>query len=441
MDTINLLGWTVGSFVLVLGIMIFIHELGHYLMAKFLGIRVEVFSLGFGPRLFGFRKGDTDYRISLLPLGGFVKMTGENFGEELNGSADEFLSRPKLHRFAVAFAGPAMNIILAVVLLTVNYMAGVRVPVYLSEAPIVGHVVANSPAALAGVEEGDRILSLGGKETSTWEDVQLIAATSPGQELPVTFLRGEDSFSRFVTVKEDEASGTGSIGVSPPVFNVITSVSQGPAANAGLRPGDAITQVSSDGRVETNLAGILEVISGSEGKPVDFTILRDRSTFQTVVQPTLIEGSVRIGITLGELPLFEAKTERYGLFNAFGRSVERNYQLTLLTFNVVGKLVSGKTSIKMMSGPIEIAKFSGQAASQGFAALIGFMALISLQLGIFNLFPIPILDGGVIALLFIEGLLGRDLSLQVKERIFQVGFIFLIVLMSIVIFNDISKNI
>lgn len=441
MELLNSVSWTILSFIFVLGIMIFIHELGHYLMAKALGIRVEVFSLGFGPRLIGFRRGETDYRISLLPLGGFVKMTGENYDEELNGSRDEFLSRPKSHRFAVAIAGPLMNIGLAVVLLAVSYMVGIQVPKYLSETPVVGYVVSESPAEEAGLAEGDVILSIGSTETPTWETVHLVVATSPGQTVSVAVRREGASIERLVTLKEDTATGGGFLGLLPPVSNIITSVEAGPAKEAGLQSGDIIERVSAGEATETELRRVLDLIAASEGTPVEFTIRRDQEVFDRMITPEEIGGRARIGITIGELPSLETRTERYGLFPAVGRSLDRTYQLTALTFNIIGKLLTGETSIKMMSGPIEIAKYSGQAASQGPLALIGFMALVSLQLGIFNLFPIPILDGGVIALLGIEGLLGRDLSLKVKERIFQVGFVFLILLMSIVIFNDISKNI
>lgn len=441
METLNFLSWTVAWFVVVLGLMIFIHELGHCLMAKFLGIRVEVFSLGFGPRLFGFKRGDTDYRISLLPLGGYVKMLGEHYDDDLTGNYQEFLSRPKTHRFLVAVAGPAMNIVLAVVLLAVNFMAGIQVPAFLSEAPKIEYIADNTPASDSDLEIGDLIVSLGGTETPTWEDVQLIVATSPGQELPIAIQRDGQKFQRFVTIREDENSGIGYLGIYPKIANVISTVQEGPAFDAGLQPWDIVLKAEFGEESYTRLSEILNMISSNEGLPIRFTIKRSDEVFEKEITPVMMDGQAKIGIAIGEIPPPETKLERYGPFESLTRSIERNAQLAGLTFKIVGKLITGQTSIKMMSGPIEIAKYSGQAASQGTLALLGFMALISLQLGIFNLFPIPILDGGVITLLLIEGILGRDLSLRVKERIFQVGFIFLILLMGIVIFNDISKNI
>lgn len=441
METLNFLSWTVAWFIVVLGLMIFIHELGHCMMAKFLGIRVEVFSLGFGPRLFGFKRGDTDYRVSLLPLGGYVKMLGEHYDDELTGNKEEFLSRPKTHRFLVAVAGPAMNILLAVVLLAANYMAGIQVPAFLNQPPEIGYIADETPASESDLKPGDLIVSIGETETPTWETVQLIVATSPGQNLPVKIRREGQEYQRFVTIEEDENSGIGYLGIYPDIANVISAVQDGPASEAGLQAGDIIQKAETDRESFTRLPEILNMIAASDGNPIRFTIKRNEETFVREITPVLMDGQAKIGIAIGESPPPDTTLERYGPIEALTKSIERNFQLAGLTFRIVGKLITGQTSIKMMSGPIEIAKYSGQAASQGTLALIGFMALISLQLGIFNLFPIPILDGGVITLLLIEGILGRDLSMRVKERIFQVGFIFLILLMGIVIFNDISKNI
>lgn len=441
MEILDTVGWSLIWVVVVLGVMIFVHELGHYLMAKFLGIRVEVFSLGFGPRLVGFQKGHTDYRISGIPLGGYVKMRGENYDEDLTGSDDEFLSRPKTHRLAVAIAGPFMNIAMAVVLLAGIYMAGIQVPVYLSQPPVIGYVAEKSPAADAGLQEGDRILSVGGTQTPDWESEQLAVATDPGQTVPIEILRGGRTFERLVHIAEEPRTGAGFLGVYPPSNGLFVAGVEpdGPAMQAGLQKNDVIEAVASKEKKVEDGNAILNLISKSEGQPLEFTIKRDSNTLTRTITPVETNGKAIIGIQAGPSPDLETQTERYGPLTALRQSIERNYQMTVLTFRIVGKLVTGTTSIRMMSGPIDIARFSGQAASEGPLALIGLMSLISLQLGIFNLLPIPILDGGMIALLFIEAVIGRDLSLKAKERIFQVGFIFLILLMSVVIFNDIAK--
>jgi regulator of sigma E protease len=334
-----------------------------------------------------------------------------------------------------------MNLALAVLLLAINFMVGIQVPYHLDEPAVIGHIMKDSPAQEVGFQLGEEIVAINGKPTPTWEDVQITIATSPDQRLAITVRRDGEAFERFVRAGEDEFSGAGFIGVSASVSNTITAVEEGPAAQAGLEAGDEIVKVGADGETATDLIQIVQLISSREKKPVDFTIRRGNEILHRTIEPIQIDGKVRVGIEIREIPSRETKVEKYGVLEAFGRATERCYSLTIITFRLVGKLVTGTMSIRTMSGPIEIARFSGEAAAQGLTALLAFMSLISLQLGIFNLFPIPILDGGVIALLIVEGLMRRDLSLKAKERIFQVGFLFLVLLMSIVILNDISKNV
>lgn len=436
MELLNSIGLTIIAFVFVLGVMIFVHELGHYLMAKYLGIRVEVFSLGFGPRLFGFRRGPTDYRVSAIPLGGFVKMAGENYDEALTGEPDEFLSRPKLQRFWVAVAGPLMNLGLAVVLLSVNYMVGIQVPAYLYKPAVIGKIEAGSPAAQAGLKLGDKIVAINGKETPTWQSMDFEIGTNPNVALNLAIEREGKRLETKVVTSTTRRMEVGTIGVGPFIPYLISQVTPGsPAEQAGLQPGDRIIQVKSRDQVAFWFYDIPELISSRKGEPLDFQVERNSQVFSKTIVPIDMEGKVRIGIEVE--PSF---TEKYSFFKAVAKSARQNYEMTLLTFNIVGKIITGRTSLRSMSGPIEIARFSGEAASLGILHLMRLMALISLQLGIFNLLPIPILDGGVIALLALEGLIRRDLSLAAKERIAQIGFIFLIVLMGIVLFNDLSKN-
>ena len=440
MDLISSVGTSLIAFVFVLGVMIFVHELGHYAVAKFLGIRVEVFSLGFGPRILGFTRGDTDYRVSLLPLGGYVKMAGETYDEELTGSEAEFLSRPKLHRFAVAVAGPVMNIFLAWLLLAVNYTVGVEVAAYRGQPAVIGVVAPDSPAERAGIQLNDRIVSIDGEPTPAWAQVETAIITSPNQTLRLALEREDGSLvEKEVTTTIQGTSELGTIGAGPSFPWSIEGVAPtSPAATADLREGDAILYVDFDGERANGFYEIPSFVEAREGKPLVFTIRRQGQILEKTIAPVRMGDGVRIGIKGKQF--LKLSIERYGPLEAVVKSFERNVQITALTFYIVGKIVTGRASLKTMSGPIEIARYSGAAASSGLIHLMGFMALISLQLGIFNLFPIPILDGGVIALLAIEGLIGRDISLPVKERIFQVGFIFLVLLMGVVIFNDISKN-
>ncbi|MBI4457197.1 MAG: RIP metalloprotease RseP [Acidobacteria bacterium] len=435
---LHLIGTNVVALIFVLGVMILVHELGHYIVAKLLKIRVEIFSLGFGPRLFGFRKGDTDYRVSALPFGGYVKMAGENPDEELTGSGDEFLSRPKSHRLAVAAAGPLMNILLALVLVTANFMVGVELPAYLHEAPVIGSISPQSPAQRANLQIGDRILSVGGTKTATWQDVEIAIGTSPRKPLAISVERIGQTLTVTVTPEAVSNTEIGAAGIAPHIASIVASVEpNSPAEKAGLKPGDVVIKVKSATMEAFSFPTAAELIAGNEGKPLEFTIRRGQQILVHTIIPVKIRGDVRIGYVRENLPYV---TEKFGFVGAIQEALARNYKLTLLTFDVVGKIVTGQASIRAMSGPIEIAKYSGAAARAGVGPLLSFMGLISLQLGIFNMFPIPILDGGVIFLILIEGLLRRDLSLRVKERIFQIGFIFLILLMGIVIFNDLNKS-
>ncbi|MBI4446867.1 MAG: RIP metalloprotease RseP [Acidobacteria bacterium] len=437
LQLLNSIGWSLIAFTFVLGVMIFVHELGHYLMAKYLGIRVEVFSLGFGPRLLGFRRGGTDYRISALPLGGYVKMTGENYDEQLTGSPEEFMSRPKTHRFLVAVAGPVMNLGLALVLLAANFMMGVEVAAYLSKPAVVGKVDTGSPAERGGIQYQDKIVEINGEPTPAWQDVQFAIGTNPEDTLTITIEREGQTLTKRLEVTSAPQTEVGTIGIDPYIPYLIGKVDQGtPADEAGLRPGDQILEVRSPTRTAYGYYDIPELISSQKNQPLLFRVRRGDREFEKTIKPVQINDRVRIGIMV-ELPYV---TEKYGFIDSLERSLQRNYQLTLLTFDILGKIITGRASVRVMSGPIEIARYSGVAAAGGLIPLMGFMAIISLQLGIFNLLPIPILDGGVIALLALEGLIRRDLSLAVKERIAQVGFLFLILLMGIVIFNDLSKN-
>ena len=438
MEIVNDIGRSILAFIFVLGVMIFVHELGHYLMAKLLGIRVDVFSLGFGPRLFGFSRGGTDYRVSILPLGGYVKMAGENYEEELSGSPEEFLSRPKSHRFAVAVAGPLMNILLALVLTWAHFWSGVEVDAFVKQAAIIGKIQPGSPAEKAGLKLQDRIVAVDGEPTPTWSELQLAVAKKPNQTLDVAVVRGGQTIHQKVSTAVNKDLGLGTIGVYPAIPYVVESVESGtPAAKAELKSGDRIIQVKSKDRTAQDAYDIPPLIASAQGKPLQFKVERNGQVFEKEIAPVQIDGQVRIGISLYR----PTQIEKFGVFESVSQSIQHNYQVTLLTFDILGRILTGRASLRTMSGPIEIARFSGLAAKEGAFALLKLMALISLQLGIFNLLPIPILDGGVIALLAIEGVMRRDLSMRVKERIFQIGFIFLIVLMGIIIINDISKHI
>jgi regulator of sigma E protease len=446
---------TVLAFVVVLGITITVHEFGHFAMAKLLKIRVLVFSLGFGPRLTGFTRGGTEYRLSPFPLGGYVKMAGETFDEDRKGEPDEFLSHPKWHRFLVAIAGPLMNVLLAIIILSFSYLDGVYAPRYPKEPPIIGPVSAGSIASRAGLQTGDRIITVHRNAIKTWEDMEIALGTAPKDALDVEVLRGARILQLHFDAPKADQVEPGVLGFKFPLARTIVDGldENMPAQKAGLKDGDEILAVSGRGKTGTDYSQILNIISESKGIPLEFTIRRpdvlpakeeiskgalpfNGQVLHFTITPVEDKGRVLVGF----YPVYPADLQKFGIIGALVQSVRRNYEMSTLTFRIIGRIFKGSASVKTLSGPIEIARLSGSAARSGSARLFfGFLGLISLQLGVFNLLPIPILDGGVIALLLIEGLIRRDLSLALKEKIVQVGFVFLILLMGFVVFNDLSK--
>ncbi len=449
---------TVVAFIVVLGITITIHEFGHFAMAKLLKIRVLVFSFGFGPRLVGFTRGGTEYRVSPFLLGGYVKMAGENFEEERQQLPDEFLSHPKWHRLLVYLAGPFMNIVLAVVILAFSFLEGVYVPRYHKQPAIVGPVTANSIAQRAGLETGDRIISVRGNNVKTWEDMEIALATAPRDALDVVVERNSTRLRLHFDPPNAEQVDPASLGFKFSIPRTIVAEvdPKSPAQAAGLKSGDEILSVEGNGKVGKDYDEILNIISASKGIPLHFEVRRPDEPFNTedagqsaVAGPPAAGKILRFTITpeqkdsrviIGFVPKIPSDLEKYGLGGAILQSIRQNYDMSALTFRIIGRIFRGSASVKTISGPLGIAQMAGSAARTGSARLFfGFLGLISLQLGVFNLLPIPILDGGGIALLLVEGIIGRDLSFGIKEKIIQVGFVFLILLMGFVVFNDLSK--
>jgi regulator of sigma E protease len=422
----------------VLGIMILVHEFGHYAAAKWFGVRVDVFSIGFGKRLTGFRRGGTDYRISALPLGGYVKMAGENPLESRSGAPDEFMSHARWQRFVIAIAGPAMNIVLAVVLLTGVFMVHYEHPVYLDQPAVVGWVLENSPAAKAGIEQGDRIARIEGQQNPTWEDVLLkVAITSKGP-LDVAIQRGNEILEKQVQPEVDGSDPYATVGWLPDQPITVTELEPNmPAAQAGLKLGDEIVAVN--GTPMRSLLSVIHYLRQNGSKPVDVTAVRSGQQLSFKITPVEVEEDGQKNYRLG----FQSRPvqiDKLPFAQALNRSIDENKRYSLLIVDLVRKLVQHKASIKQMEGPIGIARASGDAARQpGWTPLLSLMAMISLNLGIFNLLPIPILDGGIILFLIIEGVLRRDIKPRVKERIYQTAFVFLILFAVVVIYNDLMK--
>ena len=422
----------------VLGIMILVHEFGHYAAAKWFGVRVDVFSIGFGKRLTGFRRGGTDYRISALPLGGYVKMAGESPLESRSGAADEFMSHPRWQRFVIAIAGPAMNIILAVVLLTGVFMVHYEHPVYLDQPAVVGWVLENSPAAKSGIEQGDRIVRIEGQQNPTWEDVLLKVAIASKGPMDIAIQRGNEILEKQVQPETEGSDPYATVGWLPDQPITVTELEPDmPAAQAGLKLGDEIVAVN--GTPMRSLLSVIHYLRQNGSKPVDVAAVRNGQQLSFRITPVQTEEDGQKNYRLG----FQSRPvqiDKLPFAQALNRSIDENKRYSLLIVDLVRKLAQHKASIKQMEGPIGIARASGDAARQpGWTPLLSLMAMISLNLGIFNLLPIPILDGGIILLLIIEGLLRREISMKIKERIYQTAFVFLILFAVVVIYNDLMK--
>ena len=424
----------------VLGIMILVHEFGHYAAAKLCGVRVEVFSIGFGKRLCGFRRGDTDYRIAALPLGGYVKMAGENPLESRTGAPDEFMSHPRWQRFIIAIAGPAMNILLAIGLLTGVYMVHYEHPVYLDQPAVIGWVLENSPAAKAGIEAGDRISRIEGVQNPTWEDVLLKTAVETKEPINLAVQRGNEILEKQVVPdpQGNEFDQYKTIGwVQDEPITVTELEPNMPAAKAGIQIGDQIVAIN--GVAVRSLFSVIHHLQDSGAKPVDITAVRNGHELHFTATPVMTDegGLKRYRLGFQSVPV---RVDKLPFAQALDRSITENKKYSLLILTLVHKMVERQTSIKQMEGPIGIARASGEAARQpGWSPLLSLMSGISLNLGIFNLLPIPILDGGMILMLLIEGLIRRDINMRVKERIYQTAFVFLVLFAVVVIYNDIMK--
>ena len=433
---------SIAAVAVVLGFMILIHEFGHYAVAKLLGVRVEVFSIGFGKRLLGFRKGGTDYRISAIPLGGYVKMSGENPMDERTGDPAEFMSHSRWHRFLIAIAGPAMNILLAIFLLTTVYMVHYEYPVFLDKPAVIEGVKHDSAAARAGLQPGDRIVKVDGIDHPTWEQLQPRVWLSANQPLTVTIQRGDQTFQKTIVPQPVTSSEVGSAGWYPEEPVVVGRVeADTPAAKASLKEDDRI--VAMDGQPLPSIESMIERLQQSKDKPVELTVIRGGQTLTFNLKPVLskTEDPKEQRYRLGFLNKSETKVTTLPFTQALSLSLEQNKKYSLLILELAKKIVQRKVSLRAVSGPIGIAQDAGYAAQQkGWTPLMELTAGISLNLGIFNLLPIPILDGGVILFLLIEGLMRRDVSLRIKERVYQAAFVFLVLFAVMVIYNDLMKT-
>jgi regulator of sigma E protease len=420
------------AFAFALGVIIVVHEAGHLLVAKAFGVRVLTFSVGFGKRIWGIRRGETDYRLSAVPLGGYVRLGGEN-PDENTGDPREFLNKPRWQRILVYLAGPAMNLVLSLTVIAALFMIGINIQGLQDVPPVVGLVEKDSAGARAGLLEGDRIISVDEKPIELWKDLEFAIATAPEKPLRLEIEREGRRQQLVLTPSMVPRYEYGEAGLIPKLrLKLSVILEDRPAARAGFLSGDAILGV--DGVAITTDREFVQAIEGKAGQKVEIEILRAEQVMRLSVVPEEVDGKGRIGVQLGlyrHLPVGEAIVESW----------KYNLEIVDKTFEVLGKLFTREIAAKSaLSGPIEMAKLSGEAAQQGIDSLFFMMAFLSISIGILNLLPIPLLDGGQIFILLVESVLRRDLSLRIKERFAQAGFMILMVLMATVIFFDLSKN-
>ncbi len=438
------LSWDVLSLLVLIGVMIMIHEFGHFWAARHFDVKVEAFSLGFGPRLFGFRRGETDYRVSAILFGGYVKMAGEQVTDENADDPRSFLSKPRWQRLIIAFAGPFMNIVLAVSILTGMYMVKYEKVSDADMEPIIGHVVADSPAAKAGIQDGDKIIKLDGQVNPTWEDVSDKEFAGAKRTMYLTIQRGSTTFDTSVTPILSETLGVGWAGWDARGQIELGLIEPGfPAEKSGLKKGDIVVAIN--GQPIHSRVRFQEITKSSGGKPVSIEYQRKGETRTVSVTPIwsnkASDPPARWMIGVVPEPKLDITTTKLSFPSALGESLRQNRKDAMLIVQVLEGMLQRRMSTKNLAGPIGLGSLSGAAAKQGLASFLGLMAMVSLNLAIFNLLPIPVLDGGTILMLLVEMTMQRDLSMSVKETVFKVGFVFIMVLMAFVIFNDISRYI
>lgn len=439
-DIIERVGWLL----VLIGVMIIVHELGHYWAARFFDVKVEAFSFGFGPRLFGFRKGETDFRFSLVLLGGYVKMAGEQLGEDGAHDPRSLLAKPRWQRMIIAFAGPAMNIVLSVALLTGLFMVHYeKIPIH--NSPTVGYVLPDSAAAKAGVRDGDRVVSVDGIDNPTWHDFIIREINDTNTTMSLSLEREGKRIEMKFMVPASAQTHLGTLGMFEQHDVLVGQLGEhGAARDAGLKVGDKLKSLN--GVPVRMRQTVTRVVGESNGKPVEVVYTRGGDELTSSITPRWQDDSNAgpqdpkqrwmIGVVMSDA----TEIVKLSFPEALRESVIRNAENAGLIYHYLEGMVERRFSPKSMDGPLGIAREAQKAAKLGPMVFIDLMTIVSLNLAIFNLLPIPILDGGVILMLLIEMIRRQDLSLQFKEAVFKVGFAFLMMVVVFVIYNDISKS-
>jgi regulator of sigma E protease len=440
------------AFVVLVGVMVIVHELGHFIVAKLCGVRVEAFSFGFGPRLFGFKRGDTDYKVCLLPLGGFVKMTGESPEqnleapgtkvENLPGDPGAFTSHPRWQRILIGLAGPVFNFLLTLALMLFYFAFINEVPSATVNTTTVEWVTPGSAAAAAGLQTGDVILAFDGINQPDWDIVYEHTRLNANQMVPMAVEREGKTLELSLHVPASAKSDSFDLsdaGISPQFLPSPITVAQvrpgTPAAQAGLRSGDQIEAV--DGHAFHTTNTLLAYMQWEKGKRMTLEVLRNGATLQIAAAPAKLDSRWMLGFVPKPIPI---RDEPLSLPSAWNKSLGFFKDNSLLVGEVLQRLFTHRLSVSQLMGPVGIAQAAGEAAQMaGWQPKFVLASEISLQLGILNLFPFPILDGGMVLLLLIESALRHDISLAVKERIYQAAFVVIVAFIAFTIFNDLSR--
>ncbi|BCX80941.1 regulator of sigma E protease [Methylomarinovum caldicuralii] len=441
-------------FIVAIGVLITFHEFGHFWVARRMGVKVIRFAVGFGPPLWRWQRApeDTEFVICALPLGGYVKMVDEREGEVKPEDLPRAFNRqPLAKRVAIVAAGPLFNLLLAVILYWVVLVTGET-----GLKPVVGEVPPDTLAAAAGFEPGDEIIAVEGERTPTWSLVisKLTAEMLEKRRLRIEVRRpGGDREIRILEIPEALAQNPnelgGKLGLTPwqpPIPPVIATVQPGsPADQAGLQPGGRIVAV--DGRPIDDWRELVKIVRDSPGKPLTLTLERAGLEAEVTVIPESVPGAdgkprgrIGAGVRIPAEAFERLKVSyRLGPLEAIPAAVGKTFEYAWLTLKMIGKMLVGQASVKNLSGPISIAQYAGQSAALGMDAFLKFIAIVSISLGVLNLLPIPVLDGGHLLFYLIEAVRGRPLSDEAMALAQQIGMAILLALMTLAIFLDIQR--
>lgn len=434
---------TIIAGIIMLGILVFVHELGHFAVAKLAGVKVLKFSLGFGPRIVSHQWGETEYMICAIPLGGYVQMLGEGpqENEEEQPLSDEersrsFAEKSVGRRLAIVAAGPFMNLALPFLILPLAFLVGINLPVFLDQPACVGYVLPQSPADEAGLRSGDCIVAVGEQSITSWADADKALLAQAGQAAIFDVQRNGTRQTIAVAADDSSAEGLQTLGLAPVQIAVVGALSPGmPAQEAGLQIGDRILSI--DGESVASWYDLKTIIQQAKGGAQQFLVERNEQHLEIVIVPIRSdgEGEYLIGIA----PQVETVFKRFAFKEAFRQGVARSSELIELTLIFIQKLILGKVSTSNIGGPITVVQVAGQAAQTDLASILSILAFLSIQLGILNLFPIPILDGGHLLFGFFELVFRRPLPLRIREMAQQVGLLFIVLLMALAFYNDILR--